>query len=66
MITEVAAFELLAASGPPEPVVTSMAAFVSLPGSAPSEPVVTKVAAFASDFSPQLPGERTTIPDDLR
>ncbi len=58
MITEVAAFELLA--GSPEPVVTSMAGFEL------SEPVITKVAGFARDFGPQLPGERTTIPDDLR
>jgi hypothetical protein len=52
VITEVAAFGLLAGGGPPEPVVTSMAGFEL------SEPVITKVAAFARDFSPQLPGDR--------
>jgi hypothetical protein len=30
------------------------------------KPVITEVAAFARDFSPQLPGDRITIPDDLR
>jgi hypothetical protein len=60
VITEVAGFELLDGCGPQEPVITSMAGF-ELP-----EPVITKVAAFARDFSPQLPGERITIPEDLR
>jgi len=39
-----------------------MAAFES----ALSESVVTKVAAFASEFLPELPGLRITIPADLR
>lgn len=43
-----------------KPVITEVVGF-ELP-----EPVNTKVAAFARDFSPQLPGERITIPDDLR
>jgi len=47
-------------AGSQEPVVTSMAGFK------PSEPVITKVAGFGRDFGPQLPGERTTIPADLR
>jgi hypothetical protein len=58
VITEVVAFELSA--GSPEPVVTSMAGFE------PSEPVITKVSGFGWDFGPQRPGERTTIPADLR
>jgi hypothetical protein len=58
VITEVAGFELSA--GSPEPVVPSTA------GLGPSDPVITKVAGFGRDFGPQLPGERTTIPDDLR
>jgi hypothetical protein len=47
-------------------VVTKVAAFGLLAGFGPPEPVVTKVAGFEKDFSPQLPGERTPIPADLR
>jgi hypothetical protein len=47
-------------------VVTKVAAFDLLAGFELSEPVVTEVAAFERDFSPQLPGERTPIPADLR
>jgi hypothetical protein len=47
-------------------VITEVAGFELLAGFELSEPVVTKVAGFGRDFGPQLPGERTTIPDDLR
>ena len=49
-----------------KPVITEVAGFELLAGFELSEPVVTKVAGFGRDFGPQLPGERTTIPDDLR
>ena len=56
VVTEVAGFE----SAPSESVVTLMAGFELV------ESVVTKVAAFASEFWPQLPCLRTTIPAALR
>jgi hypothetical protein len=44
----------------------SQALIWSDPVNSISVPVITKVAAFASDFSPLLPTEQITIPDDLR
>jgi hypothetical protein len=49
-----------------KPVVTKVAGFDFSSEDGPTEPVVIEVAAFESDFGPQVPGQRTTIPADRR
>ena len=49
-----------------KPAITSFADFELSAGVEQKKPVITEVAAFARDFGPQLPGERTTIPANLR